>query len=61
MTQNEIDIVKKCAAIVARSYDLNEPWMSPNKILRSFGLPDWEYCDGYWLDSETGINYHFGG
>jgi hypothetical protein len=59
MTQNEIEIVKKCAAVVAKNYDPYESWIDPNHILAKFGIKEWEFCDGYWLDTETGVNYHF--
>lgn len=59
MTENEINIVKTCAAIVARNYDYSEPWVSPNSILRSFDLPSWELIDDAWHDPETGANYPF--
>ena len=59
MTQSEIDIVKQCAAIVAKRYDLHEPWVCPNLILLNFGITPWQLCDDYWYDPETGVNYHF--
>jgi hypothetical protein len=59
MNENEIEIVKKCAAVVAKNYDHYEPWIDPNDILKKFGIKKWELYDGYWYDSETGVNYHF--
>jgi hypothetical protein len=60
MSKFEIDIVKKCASIIAKKYDPLEPWASPNSILLAFNLTPWERLDDAWYDPETGANYHFG-
>lgn len=59
MTENEKEIVKQCAAIVAQSYDSLEPWVSPNCILTKFKLTPWKLIDDAWHDPETGANYYF--
>lgn len=59
LTDKEIDIVKKCAAIVAKSYDTLEPWVSPNCILTEFRLTPWQLIEDGWYDPETGVNYYF--
>jgi hypothetical protein len=59
MLDNEINIIKSCAAVVAKRYDPYEPWLDPNDILKKFGIKEWELCDGYWYDTENGVSYHF--
>lgn len=59
MNENEIKIIKECAALVAKAYDFYEPWICPNVILKKFGISQWELCDGYWYDNETGTSYYF--
>ena len=62
LTDREIDIIKTCAAMIAKNYDQYEPWITPNTILLRYGLKPWERVDEsqYWYDSETAVSYPFG-
>ncbi len=59
MTEQEIAIIKSCAALVAEHFEPSEPWISPNVILSRFNLPKWEQGQDYWYDPETGASYPF--
>lgn len=59
LTDKEIEIVKTCAALIAKNYDPLEPWISPNTILRKFNLQPWEFIDGAWYDPETAVSHYF--